>query len=79
MPKIINTRNIVSLKRGRGIDGNRLTMCSINDSNEMEVDEPEEKKEQMNKIIDKLAKIKIINPKNGAKMKKEMNSKYISI
>ena len=85
MPRIINTRQVLHLKKGRGIDGNRLSMCCSQYENGMEVDHSpkenmeDEKKEQMAEIVNKLAKIKIINPRNSAKAKSEIKNKYIAI
>ncbi len=78
MPRIINARQTVNHKKGRGIDGNRLSMCHtdcVDEKNEM----PSADKEQMSEIISKLSKIKIINPKNGARAKSEIKNKYITI
>lgn len=78
MTKIYHTRQVVALKRGRGVDGKRLSMCDKM-QNELKNDSEPEKKEQMNQIIDKLSKIKITNPSNGARAKREIKNKYISI
>lgn len=80
MPMLMMSRKPLYMKRGRGIDGQRLTMCSTNmpeedgSSGGSDAD-----KEKMSEIVDKLAKIKIINPRNGAKAKREIKNKYITI
>jgi hypothetical protein len=74
MTRIYHTRQVVALKRGRGVDGKRLSMCD-----KMQNESEPEKKEQMDQIIDKLSKIKITNPSNGARAKYEIKNKYISI
>lgn len=88
MPRIINTRNVVPPRmiyqtKGRGVNGNRLSMLSIHpqeDKMEMETSRmDDDEKKQMSEIVNKLSKIKIINPKNTAKAKKEIKNKYITI
>ncbi len=91
MPRIINTRQVVHPRlihqtKGRGIDGCRLSMCDASLDPSMENDGDKEEKvseaskdEHMKEMISKLSKIRIINPKNGAKAKKEIKNKYITI
>lgn len=80
--RIIPTRGVLRIKKGRGIDGNRLAMCMSDDDRmdcSSENPKAEPKDEKMAEMIDKLAKIKIINPKNGGKAKRDAKNKYISL
>jgi hypothetical protein len=75
MPKLMYTRKPIGLRKSKGMMGGRIGLY-------MEPEEPEispEKKEQLNEIVDKLSKIKIINPAKGARAKKETKNKYINI
>jgi len=75
MVRLLNPRQTVHLKNGRGIDGCRLSLCEFQEPEMQDLS----KKEHMNEIIDKLAKIKIVNPSKGARAKKEIKDKYITI
>ena len=85
MVKLLSTRKAMSIKRGRGIDGQRLMMCDIREEAPEEEGflfgkgEIVEKKEKMDEILSKLSKMKISNPSNSAKSRHELKNKYISI
>lgn len=71
MPRIVSSKQVVNLKRGRGVSKCSISIC--------EEPKDDEKKEQINEIVSKLSKMKIVNPKNGAKAKMEIKNKFISI
>lgn len=76
---IINTKHAVNnrlSRNGGSVNGNRLAMCALNcesDSSSLDND----KMSIPDDLINKLSKIKIINPKNGARAKSQ--DKYITI
>lgn len=75
MPRLIFSKRPLGLKKSKGLLGGRIGMY-------MEEVEPEigpEKKEQIDVLVDKLSRIKIINPAKSARAKKESKSKYINI
>lgn len=77
MVRNISSKKIITLKKGRGIDGNRLSMCDM--ILELPKEDKNSSKENMDELIGKLSKIKIINPMRGAKAKSEIKNKYISL
>lgn len=78
MPKLIKSRNVLCFKHSQG-RGQILHMLVQQPKEHVELDMNDNGNPQMSEMVNKLARLKIKNPKEEPKVKKQFKNRYISL